>query len=136
MAGNYGNVTSQLVTEVSPANTIQDTLEVTAQAVPSGAVFHVRFPPAINDSESIDVILTEWANQYNALAAIPNVGGVSTYQDIDANNQLVDVTQVTVTSASGKSSNVLTYPDFSVVTDAIRASVAATSAFLTSLEGL
>lgn len=119
MAANYEVIAQQTVTEVSPANTIQDVNEVTAQAKPSGAVFHVRFPPAINNPTAIGEILSEWANQYNALDAVDNVLGVNTYQDIDNQNQLVDVTQVTVNSSSGKSTSVLTFPNFSYVNDAI-----------------
>lgn len=115
MAGDFEVLAGESTVELIGATDVQDVYQVTARALPSGVVYHVRFPPAINDPESIRVILGEWATQYNALVALPGVVGVSTLQDVDAAGQISDVTDVTVRSNSGRLSSTVEIKAFSVV---------------------
>jgi hypothetical protein len=131
---NYEILSGEHTVELLGATDVQDVYQVTARALQSHVVYHVRFPPVIDDPETIAVVLTEWATQYDDLRALPYVVGVGTLQDIDASGQINDITQITVGSASGRLSAVLEDPNFSVVNDAVGSKIAALRAKLDAIE--
>lgn len=133
MAGDFEVLAAESTVELLGSTDVQDVYQVTARALPSGAVYHVRFPPAINDTESIRVILGEWATQYNALAALPGVVGVSTLQDVDASGQILDITEIVVSAPGGRITRTIEDRNFSYVSDAVKARVADTLAGLSAL---
>lgn len=135
MARNYEPLSSEHTVELLGSTDVQDVFQVTARAIPSGVVYHVRFPPVIQDPETIEVVLTEWATQYNALRNLPGVVGVGTLQDVDASGQLNDVTQITVSSDSGKLTQTIDDPNFGAVDDRVRAEVDTAVAQLNAIEG-
>lgn len=136
MAANYTPLTSETTTEISPANTLIDVLSVAAQAIPSGIVFHVRFPPAINDPASVAGILSAWADEMNDINAQPGVVNVTWIQDIDANDQLVDRIAITIASDNGQMQQ--TVDDISLYDypQPMKDKIAAVHSFLNSLQGL
>lgn len=135
MAGGYEILSSETTVELLGATDVQDVFQVTARAQPSGVVFNVRFPPIIDNPQSIRDILGEWAGWYNDLAALPHVAGLVNLQDIDAAGQINDVTQVTVRSTSGKTNYTITVPGEDIGSPKAGDDVAAAVANLDALEG-
>jgi hypothetical protein len=136
MASNYTALTSETTTEISPANTLIDVLSVTAQAIPSGIVFHARFPPAINDPQSVAGILSAWADEMNDINSQPGVTGVTWIQDFDANDQLVDRLAITVASDNGQMTQTVDNISLYDYPQPMKDQIAAVHAFLNSLQGL
>lgn len=131
---NYEPLAGEHTVELLGATDVQDVYQVTARAIPSGVVYHVRFPPVIQDPTTVSVVLTEWATQYNALAAVPGVVGVSTLQDVDAAGQLNDITQITVSSATGRFTAVIEDPNFGAVDSRVMDEINTTIANLNAIE--
>jgi hypothetical protein len=136
MAANFESLSGEHTVELLGLTDVQDVYQVTARSIPSNVVYHVRFPPVIQDPESISVILSEWATQYNALSALPGVVGVGTFQDVDASGQINDVTQITVRSDDGRFTQQIEDPNFGAVDDRVRAEVAAAVAQANALAAM
>jgi hypothetical protein len=136
MAANFESLSGEHTVELLGLTDVQDVYQVTARSIPSNVVYHVRFPPVIQDPESISVILSEWATQYNALASLPGVVGVGTFQDVDASGQINDVTQITVRSDDGRFTQQIEDPNFGSVDDRVRAEVAAAVAQANALAAM
>lgn len=136
MAANFETLSGEHTVELLGLTDVQDVYQVTARSLPSNVVYHVRFPPVIQDAESVSVILGEWATQYNALAALPNVVGVATLQDVDASGQINDITQITVSSDDGRFTQTIEDPNFGAVDNRVRAEIAAAVAQVNALAAL
>jgi hypothetical protein len=101
VAANYAILASESTTETHAGAELRNVFQITAQAVPSGIVFHRRFPPSINDPENIDTILSIWAGWLNELNATPGVVSVQWVQDINAADEIQDRLVVTIDSTDG-----------------------------------
>lgn len=135
MASNYEILAGENTVELLGATDVQDVYEVTARALPSNAVFHVRFPPVLDDPANIADILGVWAGWYNDAAALPGVVGVTTLQDVDASGQINDLNEITVRSASGKTHQTISVTGEDLGTPKVAAAVEQAVAQLDALEG-
>ena len=135
MASNYEILAGENTVQLLGATDVQDIYQVTARAIPSGAVFHVAFPPVIDDPENIAEILGVWAGWYNDAAKLPGVVGVSTLQDVDAAGQINDVNEVTVKSSSGRTNQTIAVSGEDWGTPKVADAVAKAVAQLDALEG-
>lgn len=135
MASNYEILSGEHTVELLGTTDVQDVYQVTARSIPSNVVYHVRFPPIIDDPQSIDDILSEWAGWYNEAAALPGVVGVATLQDIDASGQINDLNEITVRSASGRLNQTISVPGTVIGTPELAPLVAAAVSTLNAIEG-
>ena len=106
-AGEYEVLSSETTVELLGVSDVLDVQQVTARALPSNVVFHVRFSGPQFTPTDVAYFLGRFSGYFNALSAIPNVVGVTTFEDIDAAGQLQDMMQVTVRSDSGRMSSSL-----------------------------
>lgn len=136
MADNYELLSGEHTVELLGATDVQDVYQVTARSVPSGVVYHVRFPPVIQDATSVRDILAAWAGWYNDAAALPGVVGISTLQDVDLSGQLQDVNEVTVRSTSGKLTQTIAVSGEAMGTPKVAELVNAAVAQLNAIEGV
>lgn len=110
MATSYSGITSQPVTVILPSGAAATWDEYTATAQPSGVVFRFRLSPVIDTPDFVNLEATNWADQFNTKSNDPGVQSISTYQTIDAQNQIEDRLTVIVQSDSGNSTTVLDRP--------------------------
>lgn len=101
---------SALDVELAGPSTTIDIQRVTGRAKESGVAFTINFPPIIYNPQSVDEIMSYWAEWFNATARHPNVAGVYTRQDVDASNQIVDQAVIVVASDSGRSTTEVVGP--------------------------
>ncbi len=134
MASNYEILAGEHTVELLGATDVQDVYQVTARALPSNAVYHVRFPPILQDPTAIADILGVWAGWYNDAAALPNVVGVSTLQDVNAAGQIDDVNQLTVRSNSGRLTQTINVSGADMGTPRVASLVEAAVAQLNAIE--
>lgn len=64
-------------------------------------IFTLRFLPEAYVPAIVANLTSSFAGYFNALAKLPGVSGVSTFQDIDDSDQLQDVMRIIVRSTSG-----------------------------------
>lgn len=108
MAQLYTFISASDVSVFIPPNSSITEHQVTAQANQSGVVFVARFPQELYQyPDQVAETLNALAGGFNTWMAVPGVTGVSTFQDINDSNELVDMTNVTISSTSGKSTTVI-----------------------------
>lgn len=134
MASSYEILASESATELV-GDQLKDVLEISARSLPSGVVFKVRFPPVINDPETIATVLSAWGDEYNDIAAQPGVVGVRFLQDFDASDQVQDKLVVTIDSTSGAMQITRTDIPFEWYPAKMKAAIAETRAQLDAIEG-
>jgi hypothetical protein len=110
-AGEYEVLASESTVELIGLTDVRDVQQVTARAIPSDIVYHVRFAGSEFTASDVPYFLGRFAGFYNALAAVPGVVGVSTFEDITAAGQLREMMQITVSSTSGRMSANIEEPD-------------------------
>lgn len=74
----------------------EEVQQYTVESKPSGIWFNVRLTKAEIDRGDGPATIAAVARLYEQVAAAPGVIGVSTYDDIDANNRIVPKLSVTV----------------------------------------
>jgi Ethanolamine utilization protein EutJ (predicted chaperonin) len=101
LASNYAVVSSETVQQLLGTAGTQSVERVYAQAIPSGIVFGVDFPPVIDNPTAVDEILAIRAADFNDLGAQPGVTGVQVIEDINDADQMVERLAITITDPSG-----------------------------------
>lgn len=84
--------------------------EYAATADPSGVVFRFRLAPGISTLDVVNGETDQWAAAFNQKSLVSGVRSISTYQDVNAQNQVVERMIVTVESDSGESTAELNMP--------------------------
>lgn len=135
MAGNYEVLAGESTVELVGATDVRDVQQITARAIPSGVVFHMRFTPAEYKPAIVQGLTSSFADQFNNLAAMPHVVGVATIQDIDGVGQIVDKLLITISSSSGKTSITRDDLHFTFDPSLLQNQIAETVANLDAIEG-
>lgn len=133
-SGDYDLISSQPTVEIIGAQDVQDVQEIVARALPSNVVFTLRFLPEAYVPELVASLTSQFAGYFNAAIQIPGVAAVSTYQDVNAADQLEDVMQFVVISTSGKSTFPLVITPLGRNLDLVAEDVAATRKNLDAIE--
>src|SRR5438876_227842 len=106
MAANYTYISGEPVIVLIPPASSQEMQQVTARANVSGIVFLAEFAQGQLDTPGdVADYLNSLALQFDQYAGTAGVVGLSTVQEMDANNQLVNEINVTVSSTSGRSTS-------------------------------
>lgn len=135
LSGEWKHISSEPTVELVGGTQVQDVQEVVTQAIPSNVIFTLRFVPEANVPTIVNSLRSEFAGYFNALAAIPGVAGVTTYQDLDGSDQIQDVMQLNVVSTSGRSTAPLVETQFGRNLEDMATEVAAARANLDAIEG-
>lgn len=133
--GDYDVISSESTIETVGGIEIEEVEQVIARALPSRVVFPVRFSGGQFTADEVIYFLRRFAGYFNALAALPHVVGVETFQDMTASNELQDLMRITVASNSGRLTSSLVEAEVGRDLDALAADVAAQSATLSKIEG-
>lgn len=133
-AGEYVVIRSSPDIELQGVSDTEDVQELLVRALPSNVVFTLRFPRDNYVPSIVDSLTAQFAGYFNALRAIPGVAGVSTFQDVNADDQIQDVMQITVRSDSGIQTFRFIEPQFGRRLDLVGADVAAKVAELNAIE--
>ena len=72
-AGEYEVLSSETTVELLGVSDVLDVQQVTARALPSNVVFHVRFSGPQFTPTDVAYFLGRFSGYFNALSAIPNV---------------------------------------------------------------
>jgi hypothetical protein len=110
MPQQYAFQGSEQVTVIlSPTLAVQEQ-EVTAQALKSGVIFTERFDlTSYGNADEVAAALNALAGRFDSWSAVTGVVSITTGEDINAQNQLANFTEITVQSTSGKSTTVFRY---------------------------
>ncbi len=110
MAQQYVFQGSEQVTVILSPTLAVEEQQVTAQAIKSGVVFVERFDMTTygNPSEVADA-LNALAGRFDSWANVEGVVSIATGEDINAQNQLANFTEITVESKTGKSTTSFRY---------------------------
>lgn len=84
--------------------------EYSQLAQPSGVAFRYRLAPAIDSAAFANEESSNWADVFNQKSGMLGVQSISTYQTIDAQNQIEDRLRVVVQSDSGESTRTIDLP--------------------------
>jgi hypothetical protein len=110
VAASFTGITSHPVTVILPSGAAATWNEYTATAQPSGVVFRFRLAPTAVNLSVVDGEATQWADAFNQKSLVSGVQSISTYQTVDAQNQIEDRLTVIVESDSGESTQELDLP--------------------------
>lgn len=124
-SGEYVTIDSYPDSELLGATNTRDVQVSVLQALPSNVVFSLRFTPEVFRSGVADSLKRQFAGYFNAMAQIPNVTGISTFQDINDADQIQDVMRIVVRSTSGITSFAIEEHQFGRNLDLIAEEVAA-----------
>ncbi len=108
MAGGYTLLSSSPDIQILGPTESVNVYRYTAQALPSGVVFHTSIDPDSWNTSFVTAYLGDLAGQFNQRADDPRVVVISTSEQINPANQLVDLFTATLQSSSGKSTADLT----------------------------
>lgn len=111
-----------------------DVQRVTVRALTSRVIFSFALLPEVADLTSVNRFASHFAGYFDALAAIPGVGGISTFQDIDDSDELQDVMRIVVRSSSGRSAQAYIEPQFGRRPDYVALDVANIRAQLDAID--
>lgn len=81
-----------------------------ATAEPSGVVFRFILSRALSDPAIVNGEAEQWADAFNQKSLVSGVQSISTYSDVNAQNQIAERMSVTVESDSGESTTILDMP--------------------------
>lgn len=132
--GAYTILASGPDVELQGSTDVRDVQAVTVQARPSNVIFTLRFLPEAYVPAIVANLCGSFAGYFNELVKIPGVAGVSTFQDIDAADQLQDVMRITVRSTSGITSFPVDEPQFGRRLDYLAPEIAAKVSELDAIE--
>jgi hypothetical protein len=132
--GAYEILAGEKTIELVGLADVNDVNQVTARAIPSDIVFHVRFKGNEFSSANVIYFLKRFAGYYNTLAELPHVVGAQVYEDITAAGQLRDMMEVTVASTSGVLTTTITETGIGRSLDYMQQQVNAAAANLDAIE--
>ena len=84
--------------------------EYAVTAADSGVVFRFRLDPRIASIDVVNGETDQWASAFNQKSLVTGVRSISTYQDVNAQDRIVERMVVTVESESGDSTAELDLP--------------------------
>jgi hypothetical protein len=108
--------------------------EYAATADPSGTVFRFRLDPKIASLDVVNGETDQWASAFNQKSLVSGVRSIATYQDVNAQNQVVERMIVTVESDSGASTAELDLPQSELQSTAFNDAVEAEREQLNAVE--
>jgi hypothetical protein len=107
---SFSNRVQYPVTVLKPDGTTARWNEYAVTADPSGVVFRFRLDPRIASLAVVNGETVQWADAFNQKSLVSGVQSIATYQDVNAQNQVVERMLVTVESDSGQSTAELDMP--------------------------
>ena len=110
MAGNYIVQYQRQTEELVGGARLRDVVEIGFSTVPSEVYAQTRIDLSFWTADEVAPMLANLADYIETVMGYPYVAGMDYIQDINAAGLLIDVMEITVLSASGKSSATLRQP--------------------------
>lgn len=136
MADDFEVLSTQNVVQLVGGSQVVDAQQVMIATKPSGIVFPLLFNVGEDVAAKVAGLAPFYAQQFETAMADPAVGAIVIAQDVNAANQLVDHTEITALSSSGRSSKLITYPGFDPDAGIIIGAAKAAQAELDAIEAL